>query len=452
MRIGDDVQRDRQRFQSLALDVVLDEPAQAGVGHEVGAGSEESQQAAARRRRARRRWVVSSGSWPMSVARKPAHTWGKNVGRSRHEGGMNRLQQLHDAGVSVWLDTLSRELLESGAFGALVEDCWVTGATSNPTIFAKAITGSDRYDDQLRELVASGIHDATELFFAIALDDVRRAAAILRPAHERSGRADGFVSFECTPDVAHDADATIAQALDLWHRLGLPNVLIKVPATRAGVAATEELTARGVNVNVTLLFSVERYDEVMEAYLRGLERRAASGEPLSGIASVASFFVSRIDAEADAVLAAGSALRGQVAIANAQRAYGRHLARFAGARWAALQRAGATPQRPLWASTGTKDPSYPDVLYVERLIAPGVINTMPETTLDAFADHGHVETTLGPDLGNPGAVLSAAAADGVDLDAITAGLERAGVRAFCDSYADVLRRIEAKRAALVGVP
>jgi transaldolase len=364
---------------------------------------------------------------------------------------MNRLQRLHEVGVSIWLDTLSRELLETGAFAALVERSAVTGATSNPTIFAKAITGSDRYDDQLRSLVASRVGEGRELFFAIALDDVRAAAAILRPAYEGSGGADGFISFECTPDVANDAEATIAQALELWRRLDLPNVLIKVPATRAGVVAIEELTALGVNVNVTLLFAVERYEEVIEAYLRGLERRVVAGLPVRGISSVASFFVSRIDAKADAVLGADSALRGHVAIANAQHAYARYLARFAGPRWEALQRAGASPQRPLWASTGTKDPSYSDILYVESLIAPGVINTMPENTLRAFADHGNVALTLGPDIGAARSVLSAAAAEGVDLDAITSELERQGVQAFCDSYAELLSCIEGKRDSLAAV-
>ena len=364
---------------------------------------------------------------------------------------MSHLQNLHDAGVSIWLDTLSRELLESGDFAALVEGSAVTGATSNPTIFAKAITGSERYDEQLGSLVASGVGESRELFFAVALDDVRRAAAILRPAYERSGGRDGFVSFECTPDVAEDTEATVAQALELWHRLDLPNVLIKVPATRAGVGAIEELTARGVNVNVTLLFSVQRYEEVIEAYLRGLERRVDAGLPVRGIASVASFFVSRIDAKADAVLALDSALRGRVAIANAHHAYRRYLDRFSGARWETLERGGASVQRPLWASTGTKDPSYSDVLYVERLVAPAVINTMPLATLRAFADHGNVEPSLGPDLSEALGVLSAAAAEGVDLDAITAELERDGVQSFCDSYAELLRCIEGTRSALTGV-
>jgi len=358
---------------------------------------------------------------------------------------VSRLQRLHDAGVSIWLDTLSRDLLESGRFAALVDEFAVTGATSNPTIFAAAITGSDRYDEQLRSLPGD---DLQELFFAVALEDVRRAAEVLRPVHRRRGGDDGFISFECTPDLADNAEATIAQAVDLWRRLDLPNVLIKVPATQDGVKAIEVLTARGVNVNVTLLFSVERYAEVIEAYLRGLEQRVAAGEPIDGISSVASFFVSRIDTKADAILAPHSPLRGRVAIANAQRAYGLSLERFAGERWSRLEQHGAQPQRPLWASTGTKDPSYSDVLYVERLIAPGVINTMPEKTLLAFAEHGSVEPTLGSDLGAADAVLSAAAAEGVVLEAITHELEREGVQSFCDAYDRLLGCIASKRAAL----
>jgi transaldolase len=364
---------------------------------------------------------------------------------------MNRLRQLHDAGVSIWLDTLSRDLLDSGRFAALVDDFAVSGATSNPTIFAKAITASDRYDGQLRSLLSSGVVDPRELFFAVALDDVRRAAAVLAPVHERTAGDDGFISFECTPDLVDDTEGTIAQATDLWQRLDLPNVLIKVPATRAGVGAIEELTARGVNVNVTLLFSVERYEEVIEAYLRGLERRVAAGEAIDRIASVASFFVSRVDSKADAALAPGSPVRGQVAIANAHLAYRRYLERFAGERWRALQERGARPQRPLWASTGTKDPGYSDVLYVEQLVAPGVINTMPEQTLRAFADHGEVAVTLGADLDAPEAVLRAAAAGGVDLHAITAELEHEGVAAFCDSYRQLLSCIESKLGSLSAV-
>jgi transaldolase len=361
---------------------------------------------------------------------------------------VSRLQRLRDAGVSIWLDTLSRELLESGAFERLVREHAVTGATSNPTIFAKAITGSDRYDEQLTALVRTGTTDPRELFFALGLEDVRRAAGLLRPAYEAAGGRDGFVSFECTPELADDTGATIEQALDLWDRLALPNVMIKVPATGAGVPAIEQLTARGVNVNVTLLFAVERYEQVIEAYVRGLERRADAGEPLAGVASVASFFVSRVDAKADAVLPAGSPLRGRVAIANAQRAYARCVARFDGPRWQALERLGARPQRPLWASTGTKDPAYSDVLYVEGLIAPDVVTTMPEATLRAFANHGQVGQALVADPAESEHLLAQAAEAGLDLAAVTAELERDGVESFCASYGELLACIGSKVRAL----
>jgi transaldolase len=361
---------------------------------------------------------------------------------------MNRLSQLRDAGVSIWLDTLSRPLLETGDFARLVREQAVTGATSNPTIFAKAITGSNRYNDQLRAAVSGGLHSPRELFFELGLEDIRSAAEVLRPIYDATQGKDGFVSFECTPDLADDTNATIAQALQLWARLALPNVMIKVPATVAGVPAIEELTARGVNVNVTLLFSVERYEQVIDAYLAGLERRAAAGEPVAGVASVASFFVSRVDTEADARLPGDSPLRGKVAVANAHLAYGRYLARFSGQRWDALRRQGAAPQRPLWASTGTKDPRYSDVLYVEELIAPGVINTMPEQTLRAFADHGTVKRALDTDITTAQRILADAADAGLDLTAITAALERAGVSAFCDSYRQLLDCIESKLAVL----
>jgi transaldolase len=357
---------------------------------------------------------------------------------------VNRLQRLHDAGVSIWLDTLSRELLETGELERLIRECAVTGATSNPTIFAKAITGSNRYDDQLRAAVAAGIRDPRELFFELALDDVRRAADLLRPTYQASDGRDGFVSFECTPDLADDTDATIAQALDLWGRLNRPNVMIKVPATPAGIPAIEELTGRGVNVNVTLLFSVARYEQIIDAYIAGIERRVATGRPIDTIASVASFFVSRVDAKTDPLLASHSDLRGRVAIANAHRAYAQYRRRFADEHWRQLSRAGARPQRPLWASTATKHPAYSDVLYIEDLIAPDVINTMPENTLRAFADHG--DPTRRPDdsAATVEQILSRTAQAGIDLDAVTTELEREGVRAFCDSYLDLLHCIEAK--------
>jgi transaldolase len=362
---------------------------------------------------------------------------------------MNRVQALRAAGVSIWLDTLSRELIESGALSRLIADYGVTGATSNPTIFAKAITGSGSYDDQLWAAADAGVRDPRELFFELALDDVRQAADLLRPAYDESGGRDGFVSFECTPDLADDSEATIRQAVELWHRLARPNVMIKVPATQAGLPAIEELTALGVNVNITLLFSVARYEQVIDAYMRGLERRLAAGDPVDTIASVASFFVSRVDAKVDPLLPEGSAVRGRVAIANARWAYARYLDRFCEDRrlgdgcWLALQDAGAHPQRPLWASTGTKDPAYSDVLYVEGLIAPDVVNTMPEATLRAFADHGEVAQSNSL-AGRANAILRDVQAAGIDLTGITSELEREGVRSFCDSYHQLLDSIRAR--------
>jgi transaldolase len=362
-----------------------------------------------------------------------------------HDRTINRrLRALHHAGVSIWLDTLSRELLESGAFATLIAEYSVTGATSNPTIFAKAITGSGRYDDQIRALVASGTRDPKELFFALALDDVRQAADVLRPVYDATEGQDGFVSFECTPDLADDTAGTVEQALELWRRLARPNVMVKVPATEAGIPAIEELTACGVNVNVTLLFSLTRYEEVIEAYIAGLEHRLRAGERVDTIASVASFFVSRVDAKADVQLPPSSELRGRVAIANARSAYRRYRERFTDERWLSLHDAGARPQRPLWASTGTKDAAYSDVLYVEELAVPDVINTMPEATLRAFADHGDPGGSF--DSG-PGAIeqtLRRARAAGVDLDAITTQLEREGVESFCRSYEELLDCIERK--------
>jgi len=354
------------------------------------------------------------------------------------------LRRLHEAGVSIWLDTVSRQLLQSGEFAELIRDYSVTGATSNPTIFAKAITGSDLYDSELRQLADAGQRDLQELFFALALDDVRAAARELRPTFDGSGGRDGFISFECTPDLAHDTEATIVQATDLWRRLGQPNVMIKVPGTAAGLPAIEELTRRGVNVNVTLLFSIERYDQVIEAYLRGLRARASAGEPLDQVKSVASFFLSRIDTKVDNQLPPDSPLRGEVAIASARVAYQRYLAKFTGEAWEDLQARGASRQRPLWASTGTKNPAYSDTRYVSELIGPDVVNTMPDHTLRAFADHGEVVRTLDTDPQMAERILADCAAAGVDLRAVTDELEREGVQAFCDSYHQLLDCIEGK--------
>jgi transaldolase len=360
---------------------------------------------------------------------------------------MNPIQTLTERGVSLWLDTLSRELIEDGQLATLMSEMAVSGATSNPTIFAKAICGSDRYDDQLRTALSAGIEKPEDLFLTLALEDVRRAAALMRPLYQATHRRHGFVSFECTPDVAYDAAATVAQALDLWQRLDAPNVMIKVPATEPGIEAIEELTAHGVNVNITLLFAVERYEQVIEAYLRGLERRVRAGHALAGINSVASFFVSRVDAKADARLPDDSPLRGQLAIANARVAYGRYEERFAGQRWQQLvEEHGAHRQRPLWASTATKDPAYRDTVYLEQLALPSTILTVPEPTLRAFADHGDVDRTAVID--HQATAQTLAAAEAVDLAAITAELEAEGVEAFAASYQELLACIEQRVHAL----
>ena len=352
-----------------------------------------------------------------------------------------RLCQLHTAGVSIWLDTLSRELLTSGAFASLVESACVTGATSNPTIFAAAIQGADKYEEQLRSRLAAGERDVEALFLDLALTDVSRAAAVLRPAFEHSGGRDGFVSFECTPTIAYDTNATIDQARMLWHRLNQPNVMIKVPGTGPGIKAVEQLTADGVNVNITLLFAQSRYEEVIEAYQAGLERRITTGGSIEGIASVASFFVSRIDTKVDESLPAGSSLRGRIAIANAKLAYQIYRRHHRGPRWDRLAGHGAAPQRPLWASTGTKNPAYSDVQYVEELIGPDVVNTMPDQTLRAFANHGRVGPTVEQGVDEAAGLVHQLASTGTDLDAITTELEHEGVSSFCDSYRALLHCI-----------
>lgn len=361
---------------------------------------------------------------------------------------MGRLCELHAAGVSIWLDTLSRHLIACGEFDSLVDEACVTGATSNPTIFAAAIRGTDGYEEQLQTLLEAGERDAQTIFFDLALDDVRNAADLLRHVYDQSGGRDGFVSFECTPDLADDTDATIEQAQMLWERLDRPNVMIKVPATTAGLGAIKELTACGVNVNVTLLFARKRYDEVIESYLSGLERRAAGGNSVDTISSVASFFVSRVDAKADEQLPQASPLRGRVAIANAKLAYQLYEHRFANDRWNALAVKGARPQRPLWASTGTKNPAYRDVMYVEELIGPDVVNTMPDKTLRAFADHGRVRRTVNTIINDAEQMLADLQTAGVDLDLITSALEREGVASFCDSYHQLLECITEKAASL----
>jgi transaldolase len=345
---------------------------------------------------------------------------------------VNPIEALTGRGVSIWLDTLSREVLEDGGLADLMDHFAVSGVTSNPTIFAHAMGDSERYDAQLRRELEAGTEDPAALFVALAAEDVRRAARLLAPR-------EGSVSLEVTPDVAYDSHATVAQALDLRRRVDAPNAMIKVPATAPGIEAIEELTALGVSVNVTLLFAVERYEQAIEAHVRGLERRLQRGEPIAEIRSVASFFVSRVDAKADARLPAGSPLRGRVGIANARLAYDRFREHRDSARWRGLAERGASVQRPLWASTATKDPAHRDVMYLEQLALPDSILTVTEATLRAFADHG--EPRRFERLGRHEAARITAA---VDLPEIARELENEGVEAFGRSYEQLLEDIEAR--------
>lgn len=373
---------------------------------------------------------------------------------------MNPLLRLREARQSVWLDFLRRSLITGGGLERLMREDGVSGITSNPSIFGKAIGGSTDYDEAIRTIAEKNGRSPIEVFYDLALADVAMAADVFRPVFDDTGGADGFVSFELEPRLAHDTRGSIEAARELFERIGKPNVMIKVPGTPEGVPAVEELTALGVNVNITLLFSIETYEKVALAYIRGLERRLDRGEPVDRVASVASFFVSRVDTAVDTTLPEGSPLRGQVAIANAKRAYHRFHDRFSDDRWERLARAGARVQRPLWASTGTKDPTYSDVLYVEELVGPATVNTMPEATLDAFRSHGTVRPlAVYEGFDEAEAILGLLAEHGIDLDAITDRLVGEGLAAFqadldklLEVIADKLEEVRAGRARLVAGP
>ena len=361
---------------------------------------------------------------------------------------MNRIQQLAELGQSIWYDNIQRALLDDGGLAALVE-AGVAGVTSNPSIFEKAMAGSTDYDDILAELAPTDM-SVTEIYEALALEDIGRAADILRPVYDRTGGVDGYVSLEVSPSLARDTEGTIAEARRLYATLDRPNVLIKVPATPEGIPAIETLIGEGVNVNVTLMFSLDHYDAVSEAYISGLERLAAAGRDLSRAASVASFFVSRVDGLADKALeeAGNQDLQGKIAIANTKLTYVRFQQVFGGERWERLAAQGARVQRPLWASTSTKNPRYPDTLYVDSLIGPDTVNTVPPSTLEAFQDHGTVALTLEADLDEAQDQLARLAELGIDLDAITEKLQDDGVRAFADAFDSLLEGIAAKREQL----
>ncbi len=355
-----------------------------------------------------------------------------------------RLAAITAAGTSVWLDQISRQLIQTGELEAMVAEYSLRGLTSNPAIFEKAIDGAEEYDEQIAKLISEGC-SAREVYQAIAIKDVQDAADILRSVYDESGGKDGFVSFEVDPDLAFDSDKTIAQAREYWQRVDRPNLMIKIPGTPEGRGPIEEAIAEGINVNVTLLFSVDAYAEVAEAYIKGLERRQKEGETLD-VQSVASFFVSRVDSEVDDRLAQldHAELQGKAGLANARAAYARYQEIFEGDRFDALKTAGACVQRPLWASTGTKNPDYPDTMYVDGLVGPHTVNTMPMDTLKAAADHAQIGAET------PGVLLDyehdllALGGAGIDMDDVTAKLLSDGVDKFVTPMQSLLDSIQAK--------
>ena len=372
---------------------------------------------------------------------------------------MTKLHDLYSAqGQSPWLDNLRRDWLRDGTLAGLV-DQGIRGVTSNPTIFAKAISGQDTYDEQFRSLIAgkaivgSSIEDA---YWDLVVDDIHHALAILRPVFDASGGSDGFVSVEVAPSLAHDTDGTIAAARGLHARVDRPNVLVKIPATEECVPSIRQMIAEGRSINVTLIFSLTRYGEVIEAYLSGLEALVASGvDDLSGVASVASFFISRVDTEVDKRIEAAAAgddkllaLRGTAAVAQARLAYALFTDRFAGDRWEVLAAKGARVQRPLWASTSTKNPAYPDLAYVDTLIGPDTVNTMPDGTVADFLDHGTVARTVDADLDAARSDIDRLAAAGIHMEDVAAVLETEGVASFAASFDDLMDSLTKKAAEL----
>jgi transaldolase len=367
---------------------------------------------------------------------------------------MNPLVRLGELGQSPWYDYITRDLVASGELSRLIREDGLRGMTSNPTIFEKAVSGSGSYDEDIRRLGQEGRTPA-EIFEALAVADVRAACDVFGDLHRRTGGVDGQVSLEVSPELANDTEATIHEAQRLWEAVDRPNAMIKIPGTEAGLPAITTSIAEGISVNVTLLFSVERYAAVIEAWLTGMERRLDAGLPLAPVSSVASFFVSRVDGKVDPLLdrlasGAPSPLRGRIAIANAAAGYRLFEWSLGTARWDRLAKAGARAQRPLWASTSTKDPHYPDTYYVEALVAPRTVNTLPPETFAAYRDHGRPAVRIRESIAGSQAELKALAAAGIDLAVITRELEEDGVAKFAASYRSLLAGIEAKAGQLVG--
>jgi transaldolase len=370
----------------------------------------------------------------------------------------DRLQRLHDAGVSIWLDFIEREILRNGDLARRIREDAITGMTSNPTIFEKALAEGNAYDDQIR--TAPGDFTAVELFELVSTTDVRDACDLFRGVYDKEHGKDGFVSIEVSPSAAHDLLGTISEATRLWSTVDRPNVFVKVPGTEEGAEATRRLIASGVNINITLLFSLEAYRRVIEAYIAGLEERVAAGKDITSIASVASFFVSRVDTEVDKRLDALQksaspdqrkpidALRGKAAIANAKLAYRIFQKEFSSPRWKKLEAKGASVQRVLWASTSTKNPAYRDVMYVEELIGPHTVNTMPPQTVDAFRDHGVVQRTVDTKVDAAEHVIADLAKLGVSIEEVTAKLLADGLASFQKSYDTLIAGLAKKTKAL----
>jgi transaldolase len=362
----------------------------------------------------------------------------------------SRLHELTEHGQAVWFDTLSRDLVQSGELARMMKEDAVTGVTSNPTIFQKALSRGDAYDADLKKLLAE-TDDPSKIFFSLALQDIRDACDVLKPAYDASNGVDGYVSMEVEPGIAYDTEASFEQARWIATEVERPNLFVKIPATAPGLPAIEDCTAHGTSINITLIFSLDRYKAVVEAYIRGLERLVAGGGDPSKVASVASFFVSRVDTEADKRLEAlgNKELQGKLAIANAKLAYQHYLQAFSGPRWEFLAGKGATKQRCLWASTSTKNPAYRDVIYVEELVGPDTVNTMPLETIEAFQDHGEVRgDTVLEGVDEARELLQQLADAGVDYDDVVATLEAEGVQKFSDSFEQIVDSIRAKRGEL----
>ena len=361
-----------------------------------------------------------------------------------------RLTALAEAGVSIWLDDLSRERIETGNLADLIKESCVVGVTTNPTIFAAALADGERYDDQLKQLVADGA-SVDDAIFELTTTDVRNACDVLKPTYDATNGVDGRVSIEVAPGLAFDTEATIESAKKLWAAVGRPNLFIKIPATTEGAPAITSALAEGISVNVSLIFGLQRYDAVMDAYLAGLEQAKEAGRDLSQIHSVASFFVSRVDTEIDKrldELNADPALKGKAAIANARLAYKAYVEKFSGERFAALKEAGANTQRPLWASTGVKNPDYPDTMYVSELVVANTVNTMPEKTLRAFADHGEVKGDMVTTKYDDARQVMAALKDaGIDYDDVIATLEQEGVEKFVKSWDELVETVRGQMDA-----